>query len=146
MPRVTEFAPREREALADLMEKLGPDAPTLCAGWTTRDLAAHLVVRANRADAAAGIVIPALAGHTKRVQDRAAGQAWSALVRQVRRWPWWLAPADEAINRAEYFIHREDVRRAQDDWQPRELTEEFSAALFQDRHDHDIGAAQTRRS
>ncbi len=47
MRRVTDFAPIERAALADLMAELGPDAPTLCEGWTTRDLAAHLVVRAT---------------------------------------------------------------------------------------------------
>ena len=58
MRRVTDFAPIERAAIADLMTSLGPDAPTLCEGWTTRDLAAHLVVRATRVDAAAGILIP----------------------------------------------------------------------------------------
>lgn len=34
----------------------GPDAPTLGAGWKTRDLAAHLVVRESRPDAAAGVI------------------------------------------------------------------------------------------
>ena len=130
MPRVTEFAPLERAALADLMQELGPDAPTLCMGWTTRDLAAHLVVRATRADAAAGIMVPVLAGHTKRVQDRVAGQEWSTLVRQVRHRPWWAALSDEAFNRVEYFVHHEDVRRAQPGWRPRELSEEFSEALW----------------
>jgi len=127
---VTSFAPAERTALADLMAELGPDAPTLCTGWTTRDLAAHLIVRATRPDAGAGIVIRGLAGHTKRVQDRVAARDWSDLVAGVRRRPLWIAPVDEAINRVEYFIHHEDVRRAQPGWQPRRLGAEFEAALW----------------
>jgi hypothetical protein len=35
----------ERARLSDLLDELGPDAPTLLALWTTRDLAAHLVLR-----------------------------------------------------------------------------------------------------
>ncbi|HEX6872508.1 MAG TPA: TIGR03085 family metal-binding protein [Micromonosporaceae bacterium] len=128
---MTGFAARERSALADLMLELGPDAPTLCEGWTTRDLAAHLVVRSNRIDAAPGILIPALAGYTAQVQRQVAEQDWAKLVAKVRRLPWWVLPADEVINRAEYFIHHEDVRRAQDGWQPRKLSAESNAALWQ---------------
>ena len=36
---------RERSELCDLFLAVGPEAPTLCDGWTTLDLAAHLVVR-----------------------------------------------------------------------------------------------------
>ncbi len=49
----------ERAALADLMLEVGPDSPTLCGDWTTRDLAAHLVLRERRPEAA-GLVVPAL--------------------------------------------------------------------------------------
>ena len=52
------LASRERAALCDLFAEVGPDAPTLCAGWTTRDLAAHLLVRERRPWASAGIVVP----------------------------------------------------------------------------------------
>jgi uncharacterized protein (TIGR03085 family) len=128
--RVTDFAPIERSALADLFIQVGPDAPTLCTGWTTRDLAAHLVVRATRVDAAAGIMIPAFAEHTKRVQDKVAAQDWTALVAKARQRPWWAAIGDEATNRVEYFVHHEDVRRAQPGWQPRRLSPEFAAALW----------------
>ena len=44
----------ERSELADLMLRLGPDEPTLCEGWTTRDLAAH-VRSADIVVAAAGV-------------------------------------------------------------------------------------------
>jgi len=120
----------ERTALADLLEAVGPDRPTLCMGWTTRDLAAHLVVRAGRPDAAAGIVVPRLAGHTKRVQDRAARRDWPTLVAQVRHRPWWWAPLDEPLNLVEYFVHHEDVRRAQPGWQPRTLDSSLSSRLW----------------
>ena len=49
---------KERAALCDTLEKYGPDAPTLCAGWLTLDLAAHLVAREARSDAAIGLVFP----------------------------------------------------------------------------------------
>jgi uncharacterized protein (TIGR03085 family) len=130
MRRVTAYAPIERAALADLMAELGPEAPTLCTGWTTRDLAAHLIVRATRADAAAGIVLRNLADHTRRVQQQVAARPWPKLLAAVRRRPWWGLLLDEAVNRNEYFIHHEDVRRAQPGWQPRELEPGFAAALW----------------
>jgi uncharacterized protein (TIGR03085 family) len=111
------LAVAEREALADLMLEVGPDAPTLCGGWTTRDLAAHLVIRSDRPDAAAGIVIPALAGWTAKVQEKAARRDWDDLVRTVRRgapgWSLQSRPSlDGQSNTIEYFVHHEDVRRA----------------------------------
>lgn len=47
-------AQRERSALVETFHQVGPDAPTLCERWTTRDLAAHLVVRERRLDATLG--------------------------------------------------------------------------------------------
>jgi uncharacterized protein (TIGR03085 family) len=127
---VSGHAPVERTALADLLAAIGPDRPTLCAGWTTRDLAAHLVVRAYRPDAGAGIVVRQLAGHTRKVQNRAATRDWDTLVAQVRRLPFWWAPVDESLNLTEYFVHHEDVRRAQPGWEPRELDGDLSAKLW----------------
>ena len=131
MPTVTRFAPAERAALADLLAAVGPDAPTLCAGWTTRDLAAHLVLRGSRADAAGGILVRALAARTRRVQASIAERPWERLLAQVRRRPP-LFPGlfDEAANRTEYFVHHEDVRRAQPGWEPRTLPAELSALFW----------------
>ncbi|MFD8704190.1 TIGR03085 family metal-binding protein [Kitasatospora sp. NPDC059648] len=111
----------ERHRLAELLTAAGPDAPTLCAGWTTRDLAAHLVVRERRADAAPGIRVGALAGWTRRVQDGYAERPYEELVRLFRAGPpvcslFALPGADEAANTVEYFVHAEDVARAGDDW------------------------------
>lgn len=124
-------AAAEREALADLLTEVGPDAPTLCAGWSTRDLAAHLVVRATRPDVVGGVVVPALAGRLRRVQSAVAARPWQTLVAQVRRRPWWAVGfLDEPANRVEYFVHHEDVRRAQPDWQPRSLPPGYGATLW----------------
>ncbi|OYV23782.1 MAG: hypothetical protein B7W97_02165, partial [Mycobacterium sp. 20-66-4] len=70
-------AQRERAALVETMRSLGPDAATLCDGWTTRDLAAHLVIREYRPDAAPGILIPFFARHTAKT----IGNAWVDLTR-----------------------------------------------------------------
>ena len=42
------YAQDERAALAALLHETGPDGPTLCEGWQTRDLVAHLVLRERR--------------------------------------------------------------------------------------------------
>ncbi len=69
----TEVLLKERAALCDTLDKYGPDAPTLCVGWTTLDLAAHLVAREARSDAALGLVVPPLAGHLQNVMDKLQG-------------------------------------------------------------------------
>lgn len=114
----------ERRALSELFEEVGPDAPTLCAGWKTRDLAAHLLVRERRPDAAPGILVPALASYTQRVQDSYAARPWSEVVGKVRSgpsrfWPTTIGPLDELINGPEFLVHHEDVRRGQPGWEPR---------------------------
>lgn len=117
------------------MDQVGPDAPTLCEGWQTRDLAAHLVLRERRPDAAAGIMVPPLAAHTQRVQDQYAAKPWAELVDLVRSGPAWFWPTrigalDEAINGAELLVHHEDVRRGQPDWEPRDADPERDAAAW----------------
>ncbi len=118
-------AQRERAALVETMRGVGPDAPTLCEGWKTRDLAAHLVIREYRPDAAPGILIPFFASHTEKVQNQVAEQTdWEALVDKVASGPPVYSPLkllDPVANVAEMFIHHEDVRRAQPGWEPRAL-------------------------
>jgi uncharacterized protein (TIGR03085 family) len=130
-----DFARRERAELCELFLDVGPDAPTLCEGWTTRDLAAHLVVRERRPDAAIGIVVPALAGHGDSVRGRYATRSYDELVGLVHdgppRWnPMRLDALDRATNTVEYFIHHEDVRRAADGWEPRELDPALADQLW----------------
>jgi uncharacterized protein (TIGR03085 family) len=117
----------ERTALCDLLTELGPDQPTLCAGWRTADLAAHLVLREHRPDAGAGVMGGPLAGYTRRVQDRLRAKTpFPRLIELIRTGPprlsmFALPGMDERANLVEYFVHHEDVRRAQPDWEPREI-------------------------
>ena len=125
-------ARRERAALVDTLRDVGPDAPTLCEGWKTRDLAAHLVIREYRPDAAPGILIPFFASHTAKVQDEVAGRDWAELLDKVASGPPLYSPfklLDPVANVAEMFIHHEDVRRAQPDWAPRVLEQKLVASL-----------------
>ncbi|WP_367574646.1 TIGR03085 family metal-binding protein [Streptomyces griseoaurantiacus] len=128
-------AKRERLLLADLLEASGPDAPTLCEGWTTRDLAAHLVVRERRPDAAGGILIKQLASRLERVMDEMRAKPYEELIQLVRTGPPRFSPfslkqVDEASNTVEFYVHTEDVRRAQPDWTPRELDAVFQDTLW----------------
>src|SRR5581483_11242136 len=99
----------ERSALVDTLRAVGPDARTLCAGWTTRDLAAHLVVRERRLDATPGIAVGFLAGYTAKVQDKTArSTSWDDLVRLVAGGPPAYSPFklfDAVANLGEMFIH-----------------------------------------
>jgi uncharacterized protein (TIGR03085 family) len=63
---------RERDELCELFLELGPTAPTLCEGWDTLDLAAHLWIREHQPTAAAGILVPRFAERTERMQAKAA--------------------------------------------------------------------------
>ena len=126
----------ERLAVCDLLDKLGPDQPTLCAGWRTTDLAAHLVVRERRPDAALGVIGGPLAGHTRRVQGRLTGQTpFPQVVELIRTGPprasvFGLPGVDARLNVVEYFMHHEDVRRAQPGWEPRDLDPGLSDLLW----------------
>lgn len=125
----------ERHELCNLMDQLGPDAPTLCEGWTTRDLAAHLVVREGRPVAAAGILLQPLAPLTARVQRSTAERPWPQLLAMVRNGPpWWslmrLGPVGEKANGIEFFVHHEDVRRVGRGWQQRPADADRADALW----------------
>ncbi len=127
-------ASRERRQFADDLAAAGPDAPTLCDGWTTRDLAAHVVIRERRPDAAAGILIGALSGYTDKVQSKTADGDWTDLVERVRSGPPAWSPmrldkVDRAVNTIEFFVHTEDVRRASEEWTPRDLDPELADDL-----------------
>ncbi len=131
---VTAYAQRERRLLADLLLRLGPDEPTLCEGWTTRDLAAHLVVRERRPDAAVGAMLPPLRGYGERVRRRTAARPYAEIVHEMRTQPWWnpmsSPPLDRALNTLEFFVHHEDARRGRPGWEPRELEPGLEAALW----------------
>ena len=127
----------ERIALCDLLDETGPGAPTLCEGWRTLDLAAHLVLREHRPDAAAGVMGGPLASHTERVRRMLiARHPYRQLVDEIRSGPprlsvFAIPGMDERLNMVEYFVHHEDVRRGADGWQPRETGADLADALWQ---------------
>lgn len=130
------LAAAERKALCDTLVAVGPDAPTLCMPWTTRDLAAHLVVREGRPDLAAGILVPFLSGRTEREQAKVASRPWPELVEDVRSGPpaWHptrIPAVDDAVNITEMVVHHEDVLRGDGEVGPRrEVDERLSRALW----------------
>lgn len=142
-------AARERAALCDEALRVGPDAPTLCEGWQVRDLMVHLVVRDGRPDVQLGAALPPLRERAQRVQDELAALPFEQLVDRVRSGPPGFNPTrlpvvDELVNRAEFYVHHEDVRRAGEGAAPRELPRGESAALW--KLVRTIGRVAYRRS
>jgi uncharacterized protein (TIGR03085 family) len=111
----TSLLRRERQALCETLSGLGPDAPTLCQGWTTADLAAHLVVREREPLAALGIVLPGpFVSFNHRRMEAAKARGYDWLVTRLRSGPprpWRLRPV-AAADIVENFVHHEDARRA----------------------------------
>ncbi|MEZ5262182.1 MAG: TIGR03085 family metal-binding protein [Acidimicrobiales bacterium] len=124
---MTNWARHERQELCELFSAVGPDAPTLCGAWTTRDLAAHLVVRERRPDAAVGIVagLGPLRRHTESVQRSMAARPWEELIELVRSGPSRWSPT--SVGRATSWPTRWSsssttrTSAAGADWRPRPL-------------------------
>ncbi|GAA1628363.1 TIGR03085 family metal-binding protein [Actinoplanes couchii] len=131
---MTNHARAERDLLADLLVREGSDAPTLCEGWTTRDLAAHIVVRERRPDSAVGMLVKPLQEYGERIRLARAALPYNELISQLRQPPAWSPISNPLVeplaNTMEFFIHHEDVRRGSGDWQPRLLDREFEAVLW----------------
>ncbi|MGN5239855.1 MULTISPECIES: TIGR03085 family metal-binding protein [unclassified Rhodococcus (in: high G+C Gram-positive bacteria)] len=118
------LARRERHALVKTMSEVGPEARTLCGDWTTRDLAAHLLVRERRIDTMPGIMIPAFAAHTEKVRREVTDRQWAHLLADIDSGPPKWSPlylVDSVANATEMFVHHEDVRRSVPGWEPRPL-------------------------
>jgi uncharacterized protein (TIGR03085 family) len=122
----------ERAAMCDTFEAVGPDAPTLCEGWTTSDLAAHLIVREHRPDSLPGVIIGGpFAGHTERLMEQAKAKGYPAMITTMRTglpWLYRVGPGAFA-NVMENWIHHEDVRRANGEG-PRPPDAEVDAFLW----------------
>jgi uncharacterized protein (TIGR03085 family) len=124
----------------------GPGRPTLCEGWQTQHLAAHVVLREGSALVAGLVVKPLqsrLERRTRELGDSAAAPAaYQELVARIAAGPsagrlaerWRHLPAvrraAQAANLLEFYVHTEDVRRAQHRWAPRRLADGYAEALF----------------
>jgi uncharacterized protein (TIGR03085 family) len=130
---MTSLARRERLALCDTALREGPDAPTLCEPWDVTDLLCHLLVRERRPVAAVGLVVGPLSGLTDRAMARLARTDFPVLVERFRT-PWLLPFAvpgvEQLVNTTEFFVHHEDIRRAQPGWAPRLLSDSDEATLW----------------
>jgi uncharacterized protein (TIGR03085 family) len=126
---------QERRELCDLFDDLGPSVPTLLEGWTAHDLAAHLVLREHDLVAGPCMVLP---GPFQRFAERrTAGLAqhkdFTWLVARIRSGPpigfFRIGWVRGLANLNEFFVHHEDVRRANGQG-PRSLTPAMDAAVW----------------
>ena len=127
------LARRERRELCDLALVLGEDAPTLCGDWTSKDLVTHLLVREYSPIGAAGLLVSPLSWVTEREMARIGKKDFPVLVERLRKHgltPYSIRPVDKAFNTLEYFVHHEDLRRAQPAWEPRTLDARDENALW----------------
>jgi uncharacterized protein (TIGR03085 family) len=112
------FDAQERVALCALFDELGAEAPTLLNGWTARDLAAHLVLRERDLIAGPCLVLPGPFGRfAEQRRSRLAEQReFGWLVARIRSGPprgfFRLGWVRSFPNLNEFFVHHEDVRRA----------------------------------
>jgi uncharacterized protein (TIGR03085 family) len=130
---MSSLARRERRALCDTALLAGPDAPTLCEPWDVTRLVCHLLVRERNPVAASGIAVPPLAPLAERAMTRLARTDFPVLVEKLRSpWPvpYAVPGVEQLMNTTEFFIHHEDIRRAQPDWTARELADADEATLW----------------
>lgn len=138
---MTNFARAERLSVAALLREMGPDAPTMCEGWTTLDLAVHLVIRdrypaalpANASDKAGKVEF--FAKRTAMRESELKALPWEKLVGMVAAGPGVLSPmgwtpVDVLTNTGEFYVHHEDIRRARKGWEPRNILPELEAQLW----------------
>lgn len=108
----------QRSHLARLLHEAGPDAPTLCAGWRTRHLAVHLVLREHTPWRL--IDWPRPWGHRAIAQGAVRAADDVAFHDMVDFFaappsPWHPAAwAGERMNLLEFLVHGQDVARAGD--------------------------------
>ncbi len=125
------FSAAQRNKLKELFLQLGPNAPTLCEGWETKDLAAHLWIRENRVDAAAGMFISQLQPRLERLTEETLARDYETVVQEWAAGPpRWFKAGDAKMNTMEHFIHHEDVRRANGMTDPQPLSEAANRQLY----------------
>ena len=122
---MTRLATSERAALCDTALAVGADRPTLSGEWTVKDLVVHLLLREG-SPAAVGIVVAPLSRLVDAASARLGRRSFPELVQRLRTGPPRFSPfaipkVDDLANTMEFFIHHEDIRRAQPEWSPRDL-------------------------
>ena len=129
------YASHERALLADLLVQVGPNHLTLCEGWQTKELLIHLLLRERHPISSALRMVIGATGHFEQIRARYEALPWEAACGLLRSgppatnllaWP----PFEAAFQTVEFYVHHEDVRRAEDHWEPRVLEAGFEADLW----------------
>lgn len=131
-------ASEQRKALVSALRSVTFDAPTLCEGWEAQDLALHIAVRDSRPDLLVGQGLPVVGAKARNAMENLKAEGYEKLVDRVSigppsYFPQSLDPVNDAMNTAEFYIHTEDVLRAQPDFelsQRREIPEELRKRLW----------------
>ncbi|MGW8566684.1 TIGR03085 family metal-binding protein [Isoptericola sp. NPDC055881] len=132
------WAVQEREDLVRTFRSADPDAPTLCEGWDTRRLLAHLTQREQMPwGRVADAISRKPAGHEpgldKLTAQAMTGQGYAAMIdRFAHGAPRWslMRWAGDQLNTLEFHIHHEDIRRAGATVEPRVLSDAQQDALW----------------
>ena len=121
----------ERQGLVETLKALGPDAPTLCEGWFTKHLLAHLIMRETEPVNASGILLKGRQKQTQNRLEELSTHFESNLSKLMSGPPLWnpMRYLDKWVNALEMLIHHEDVLRAQPNWQHRKFTESETKEL-----------------
>lgn len=130
------FVQRHRVLLAELFQEAGPQAPTLCEGWTTHDLLVHLYIREHDFKAFPGIVSRFGRGYLHQASNKLKQEPYLELLDTWNTAPTGLGKfLDRAVNSAEYFVHAVDITRANEQFADRDpsrhLGEEDKQFLLQ---------------
>jgi uncharacterized protein (TIGR03085 family) len=132
-------ASEQRKALVSALRSVTPDSPTLCEGWNAQDLALHSVLRDSRPDLLVGRGLPVVGDKARQAIKRLQAEGYDRLVDRVSigpptYFPQSLEPVDAAMNTTEFYIHTEDVLRAQPGFelsQRRKISEELRKRIWQ---------------
>lgn len=128
------LARAERLRLVDSARRAGEDAPTLCEGWTVRDLATHLVIRERHPSAALGIFLSRFDDRREAKEADYAQMPFAQLLGLVAAPPKWtpgaLPGVEPVMNTTEFLVHHEDIRRAAIEWMPRQLSRAETATVW----------------
>ena len=124
----------EREEFAATFLALGDRAPTILPGWAASDLLEHLHLRERAPHLMLASRLP---GPLRRRAQAALSsyreRSWPERVALFCAGPGPLSPVgrlDALSGQAELLIHHEDLRRAQEGWEPRRLSPATAAAAW----------------
>ncbi|MGO1284435.1 MAG: TIGR03085 family metal-binding protein [Brachybacterium sp.] len=124
----------EREEFAATFLALGAEAPTILPGWDAAALLEHLHLRERAPHLMLAARLPRpLRTRALEALARYRESSWQQRVARFRDAPGPLSPIgrlDALSGQAELLIHHEDLRRAQDHWEPRRLSAASTAGAW----------------